>query len=121
MIRSLLTLVLISTLACTPKGEDSAATDDSAAPADDSASDSADSGGEDTAVDGATLYATHCASCHGDQGQGASGPGLERELHHTDEELVRVILEGKAEMSPVDVTEEDAYAIIAFVRELFAR
>ena len=126
MFRPLLALSLIFTFACDPKATtaDSAGTDDSADSGDSSdtnALDTNDSTGEDTASDGATLYATHCASCHGAQGEGGSGPELEPQLHHTDEDLVRFILEGRGEMAPIDVTEEEAIAIVAWIRELFTR
>ncbi len=69
---------------------------------------------------GEELYTTHCAACHGADGNGsASGPGIVHELHHSDPELVAVILNGKGEMAPVAVTQEEAEAIVAYMRATF--
>lgn len=81
-----------------------------------SAEDSAHTGAE--AEDGESLYNDHCAACHGADGHGTgSGPDLVRELHHTDEELIQVILNGKGDMAPVAITEEQAQMIVTWVRE----
>jgi mono/diheme cytochrome c family protein len=67
---------------------------------------------------GAGLYATHCAACHGEDGHGSdAGPDLARELHHTDEELIAVMIQGKKDMEPADVTEAEAQLIVDWLRE----
>jgi mono/diheme cytochrome c family protein len=74
---------------------------------------------EDTeaeAPDGEALYSRHCASCHGADGTGGTERGIVGELHHSDEELVRVILEGDGEMPAVDVTAAEAQAIVDWMR-----
>ncbi len=82
--------------------------------------DAGGSGDDGSTVDGASLYATHCATCHGPSAEGASGPGLESEFsRHTDEELILVILNGQGTMPPTDVTTEEAQAIVDHVRSLF--
>jgi mono/diheme cytochrome c family protein len=73
---------------------------------------------------GATLYANHCAVCHGDQGQGA---GLAKEPlnsaefldSHNDDDLRQVIIEGVPdEMPPYEdrLSTEDMTDIIASIR-----
>lgn len=68
---------------------------------------------------GEELYILYCASCHGADGSGTpNGPPVTGELHHSDEELVRFMLEGKKDMEPVEgLSEEDAYTIAAWMRE----
>jgi|GEM_PF-4524883 len=84
-------------------------------------SDGGATGDDGGAPDGASLYATYCASCHGASGEGAaSGPPLESEVNrHTDEELIAVIQEGDGSMPAIDVTDEEAQAIVDFMRTLF--
>jgi mono/diheme cytochrome c family protein len=76
------------------------------------------------ATNGATLYANHCAVCHGDQGQGA---GLAKEPlnsaefldSHSDDDLRQIIIEGVPnEMPPYEdrLSTEDVTDIIAFIR-----
>ena len=93
-------------------GDDSAAgTDDSSAGTDDSSA---------TTPTGEDLYTTHCAACHGADAAGtANGPDLVRELHHTDDDIIRVILNGKGDMAPVAITEEEAQLIVDYLRATF--
>lgn len=47
---------------------------------------------------GAQRYATYCASCHGDRGQGRIGPALDatqHAWHHPDPQLREFITQGK--------------------------
>jgi mono/diheme cytochrome c family protein len=64
-------------------------------------------------------YVIYCATCHGEDGLGTSlGPAILHELHHTDEELVAVILNGKGSMASVDVSPEVAQAIVDYLRNV---
>jgi cytochrome c5 len=76
------------------------------------------------ATRGATLYANHCAVCHGDQGEGA---GLAKEplnsveflTSRSDDDLRQTIIEGVPnEMPPYEdkLSTEDIADIIAFFR-----
>lgn len=119
MLRRVFSASLILLLGCSDKS-----LEDSDSPSTDSQTpeETGEETGEDTAVepveDGESLYADHCASCHGADGHGtSSGPDLVRELHHTDEELVQVILNGKGDMAAVAITEEQAQMIVSWVRE----
>ena len=76
--------------------------------------------GTDASADGAALYATYCASCHGASGQGtASAPGLDGEIDDSDAELRDTILNGDGSMPPVPVPDEDLPALIAYLRATF--
>ena len=126
-------LPLLLTLACTdaPSTDSAehehhdaqAGTNDSDASQDsDPGNQDSDAGNEDSdeppEPTGEELYLQHCSACHGADGQGnANGPGITHELHHTDDELVRVILEGKKDMEPVEISEEDARTIVEWMRE----
>lgn len=78
--------------------------------------------GGDTEASGAELYDMHCQVCHGSDGRGTpDGPDLAREVeNHDDAFLVTVILEGKGDMEPVDVTPDQAQRIVDYLRELLA-
>jgi mono/diheme cytochrome c family protein len=56
------------------------------------------------ATAGATVYENHCASCHGADGRGASGPGI---LGEEAEEVVDVVLYGEEDMPAFADTLED--------------
>ena len=58
---------------------------------------------------------------HGDDSAAgtANGPDLVRELHHTDDDIIRVILNGKGDMAPVAITEEEAQLIVDYLRATF--
>ena len=70
---------------------------------------------------GEELYKKYCSACHGDDGKGVpdAGPAIAHELHHTDEELISVMINGKKEMDPVPVTEDEAHLIVDWMRESF--
>lgn len=94
-------------------------------------SDSPDDTADDTGVvtddtqdsvepDGAELFATWCASCHGEAGEGTgSGPDIRGELHHDDPFLVSTILNGRGTMNPVALNEDQAAAVVQWMRETF--
>jgi mono/diheme cytochrome c family protein len=94
-------------------------------------------GGEDepdaagATADGETLYAMHCAACHGEQGVGTdAGPPLVHIVyepsHHDDESFRRAVRDGVVPhhwgfgpMPPVPAVADDQVdAIIAYVREI---
>lgn len=111
-------LLLPLALACGEKdGGESAVLDDSSATDDSSAAD--DTG--ELEMDGAVLYSTYCSPCHGDDGTGTNaGPNIIPELgRHDDSFITDVILNGHDEMEPVDVTAEQAQAIVDWMRANF--
>lgn len=69
-------------------------------------------------LDGAALFAENCARCHGDDARGSrSGPDLSREMRLSDAQILRVIQNGEGDMPAIEVTEEEAQAIIDWLRE----
>ena len=83
-------------------------------------SDPVDSGSDSgtAAPDGAELYAGTCAACHGADGTGTSvGPNIARELGKTDAQLIRIILNGEDDMPAQSVSEEEAQAIVDWMRD----
>ena len=124
MSRPIFALLLALTACAEKSGDDTSASEhtgaseDSSADTDSDTDTQADTGGE---ADGATLYARWCASYHGASAEGTSqAPGLEREVqHHSDEDLITVVLSGKGEMDPIAVTRPEAEAIIGYLRDLF--
>ncbi|MES2641756.1 MAG: cytochrome c [Myxococcota bacterium] len=95
--------------------------DDTGAAADtDTDTDSDTDTDTDLGPDGAALYSANCSSCHGDSAEGTrSAPPLEGEMRLSDTQLVGIIRNGKEEMPAVDVTEEEALAIVGWLRALF--
>ena len=77
-------------------------------------------GGQSDFSEGAALFAQQCAPCHGDEGLGGANPGIQYELHHSDAQLVQVMLEGTETMPAVHISEAEASAIVDYMRcELF--
>jgi len=66
--------------------------------------------------DGETLFEAQCAPCHGTDGLGASSHGIIHELHHTDSQLIQVMLDGKGSMPVVNITETEAASIVDYMR-----
>ena len=76
----------------------------------------ASDGGGGGAQTGEELYASRCASCHGDAGQGVSAPALGDVVPGEDvESITETILFGEGNMPPIDVTAGDATLIAEFV------
>lgn len=76
----------------------------------------ADSGTEEPVLDGEALYVRHCASCHGADGAGTSGPDLaDRAQGWTAEQVADVALNGSGFMSGKNVTNDEALAIGVYV------
>lgn len=117
----MLTTLLFLLLACSDDGGDSATTktDDSSSttptPTEDTSLPTDDSS-TTPGLDGAQLYADTCAGCHGADGHGGSAPDLSRELGKTDAQLIEIILNGDGRMPPQDVTQEEAQAIVDWMR-----
>lgn len=112
---SLLLLCLSLVAACGDKDGDTADTTDT--------SDTTDTATDDTTeeLDGATLFADYCATCHGDDGAGTrSGPDIRAEVTRRDDAfLIDVILNGRERMRAVDVSEAQATNIVAWMRDTF--
>ena len=79
-----------------------------------------------SAEDGAALYKSKCAACHGDKGEGKTGPmkmpGV-KETKKTEEEIVTALLKGGAgkmiHNNPLaGINEDQAKAVAAFVKTL---
>jgi mono/diheme cytochrome c family protein len=72
-----------------------------------------------TAMDGSHLFATKgCAVCHGDQGQGDSGPAI---VHHTEAQVLKQVREPSGVMPAFDraaLSDAELAAIASFVAEL---
>ncbi len=70
-------------------------------------------------TNGAAVYDTNCAVCHGDSGEGDSGP----ELYETEEavELADIVWNGSGDMAGYDgfLTEQEVADVIAFVADVF--
>ncbi len=92
--------------------------------------DSKDSGATDTdsetvpvdagdPANGADVYARTCAACHGSSGEGGFGPALAGEMGKSDQELHDIIQNGKDDMAPVDISEQETADVIAYLRETF--
>ena len=68
---------------------------------------------------GQELYTDFCASCHGADARGGSERGIDRDVvNMPDADLVRIILNGAGDMAPVPVSEDEAYAIVAYIRTI---
>lgn len=117
MMRSTLMLVTALALAACGDKDDGDDTGDGGTTVADGGAATEDGG---TVVeDGAGLYARHCAACHGADARGSViGPDLLGGVQfHSDEQLVGVILDGKDDMAPVDISQDQAYEIVAWLRE----
>lgn len=72
---------------------------------------------------GRRLFQTHCAMCHGPQGEGAKGPTLAQPnlpRASDDDSLLRIIRDGinGTEMPPARLERPDALLVAAYVRSL---
>jgi mono/diheme cytochrome c family protein len=120
--RSVLFLPLVTLLSAGCAEERTACAPDT----DDGTSDT--SGNEDTSnpddtaplePNGQELFTDFCASCHGADARGGSERGIDRDVQNMpDADVVRIILNGAGEMAPVPVTEEEAYAIVGYIRTI---
>ncbi len=78
-------------------------------------------------ADGAALYKTKCAACHGPDGSGQTPVGKNLKVKNlsspevqalTDAELTKVLTAGKGKMPPSRLGTDDMKAVIGFVRSL---
>jgi len=79
------------------------------------------------AADGAALYKTKCAACHGADGSGQTPVGKSLKLQDlrspevqklSDADLTKLLTEGKGKMPKSNLSADDMKAVIAFVRSL---
>jgi glucose dehydrogenase len=67
---------------------------------------------------GASVYAAHCATCHGDEMEGGSKApslvGLGGRLNSL--QVTQIVQQGKGKMEPVDVQSSDLEALLRFLR-----
>jgi mono/diheme cytochrome c family protein len=70
---------------------------------------------------GESLFAFHCASCHGGDGSGGSqGVDLREEVpHHSDRELVGLMANGKGTMPAPGLSDQQIADVLAYLRETF--
>lgn len=76
---------------------------------------------EGDAASGAAIYSANCASCHGDDGTGGSGPALVGEVDEpSDVELATKILNGGLVMPGFadELGDQDVADLISFMRDL---
>lgn len=75
---------------------------------------------EGDAAEGASVYATYCAACHGPTGHGGSGPDLRREVpEQSDAELAEIITEGEDDMPGFALSAQQLADLIAWLRAQF--
>lgn len=67
---------------------------------------------------GESLFMDHCSKCHAPDGSGTSiGPPILYEVDRLDDAyLLDVILNGRGNMDPIDVTPSQAQLIVDFMR-----
>jgi mono/diheme cytochrome c family protein len=80
----------------------------------------ADTDTDTAAIDGGAVFGDTCAHCHGPDGTGTqNGPDITGELWRPDAQLLRIILDGKNRMPAQPVTEEEAQAVVDWMRAGF--
>lgn len=75
---------------------------------------------EGDSTEGATVFSDHCASCHGADGTGGTGPDLTSHIgHHSSAQLVGVVVEGDGVMPGFAGTLDDQQIadVLAFLVE----
>ena len=85
----------------------------------DTDADTEDTGtGAGSSLNGAALYSDNCASCHGSDGTGGTGPDLTAIVSTlTDDEVTTAMLEGTGDMPAPGVSEAEAAAIVSYLRD----
>jgi mono/diheme cytochrome c family protein len=73
------------------------------------------------AANGATIYASTCASCHGVDGVGgASGPSLVAYVPAaSDADLTGIVDNGKGSMPDMGLSAQEVADVVAYLRETF--
>ena len=76
--------------------------------------------GEQLASKGSSLYTQNCSTCHGAQGQGGTGPGLQQSAILLDKSLLEgVIINGKGAMAGYsNIQGDDLEQLVQFVQGL---
>jgi mono/diheme cytochrome c family protein len=78
--------------------------------------------GSDRVTRGHTIYAQHCAICHGPLGQGAEAPGLRNESSRRNDAQLRAWIENPAppmpHLYPDPLNDEDVADVAAYVESL---
>lgn len=70
---------------------------------------------EGNAEAGASVFAASCAGCHGTEGQGDHAPAMGAVVpHHSESEIVSVVLNGSGDMAAVLVDEQSAADVAAY-------
>ena len=78
-------------------------------------------------ADGAAIYKTKCAACHGPDGSGQTPVGKNLKIvdlrspevqKMTDAEISKLLTEGKGKMPKSNLSPDDQKAVIAFIRTL---
>lgn len=66
---------------------------------------------------GEKLYQANCSACHGDQGQGSSGPRLKGNQNLTTDKVIRIVRDGKGSMPAFEVLldDEEIEAIASYI------
>lgn len=70
---------------------------------------------------GEALYASNCASCHGADGEGGSGPAMADVSGESEAEIADVVLYGAGDMPAIDVDDQAAADIAAYVVETWGQ
>jgi cytochrome c553 len=77
-----------------------------------------------SAEDGAELYKSRCAACHGDKGEGkkeAKMPAL-KGTKKTADQIVAFLMKGESDKTmhanPIGVSEEQAKALASFIKAM---
>jgi len=72
---------------------------------------------------GAAAFQLYCATCHGEAGRGGLGPDLAvASVALDDEQIFTTMIEGiRRRMPPLDVTDQEAVDILAWLRQQFPR
>jgi cytochrome c553 len=77
-----------------------------------------------SAEDGAELYKSHCAACHGDKGEGkkeAKMPAL-KGTKKTADQIVAFLMKGESgktmHANPIGVTEDQAKALADYIKAM---
>ena len=75
---------------------------------------------EGDATAGATVFADNCASCHGTDATGGSGPDLTAEADEADEELLEYIVYGEEDMPSFDgvLDDQEMADVLAYIHSL---
>ncbi|HLQ71655.1 MAG TPA: cytochrome c [Bacillota bacterium] len=82
-----------------------------------------DNGGGETTADGQEIFSENCMSCHGEAGEGASGPALQGDDFAADlDSVIDQVKEGGSGMPAFegDLSEDEIEAVSKYVTEEIA-